>query len=314
MSTAAAPLSLVHSSLSPDQARRRELATFLRSRRERISPEQVGLPVVGRRRTPGLRREEVAQLAAVGVTWYTWLEQSRDIQVSAQVLDAIARALLLGPNERSHLFSLAETQDPAPITMCPTITPALETIMKGLEPLPAAAYNSRCDVLAYNRTYRHLITDLEAVPSEDRNLMWLAFTDPTWKRVLLDYEGATSAMVARFRGAMAEHVAEASWKSLVKRLRLASPEFEEKWQRHEVGLSSHGEKRFLNPHVGLLHFEFTNLWLGPKVSTRLVTYTPADDETRERIERLHAYALAVEEREQEQAQPQQRAQRQAVRV
>ena len=300
MSTAATPLALVHSAANPDEVRRRELAAFLRSRRERISPEQVGLPAVGRRRTPGLRREEVAQLAAVGVTWYTWLEQSRDIQVSAQVLDAIARALLLGPNERSHLFSLAETQDPAPISMCPTITPALEAILAQLEPLPAVAANSRCDVLAYNRTYRHLISDLDAVPSEDRNFLWLAFTEPNWKRVLLDYEAATSSMVAKFRGAMADHVAEPGWKALVKRLRLASPEFEEKWQRHEVGLTSHGEKRFLNPHVGLLHFEFTKLWLGPKVSTRLVTYTPADDETRQRIERLHAIAVEIEEREREQ--------------
>jgi len=299
MSTAAAPLALVHSAAKPDEVRRRELAAFLRSRRERISPEQVGLPAAGRRRTPGLRREEVAQLAAVGVTWYTWLEQSRDIQVSPQVLDAIARALLLGPNERSHLFSLAETQDPAPITMCPTITPAITTIMEAMEPLPVVAANSRCDVLAYNRTYRHLITDLDAVPIEDRNFMWLAFTDPVWKQVLLDREQAVAAMVAKFRGAMADHVAEPGWKALVKRLRLASPEFDALWQRHEVGLASHGEKRFLNPHVGLLHFEFTHLWLGPRVSTRVTTYTPADDETRDRIERLHAFALETEAAEAE---------------
>ncbi len=298
MSTAAAPLALVHSAAKPDEVRRRELAAFLRSRRERISPEQVGLPAAGRRRTPGLRREEVAQLAAVGVTWYTWLEQSRDIQVSAQVLDAIARALLLGPNERSHLFSLAEAQDPAPITQCPTITPAITAIMEAMEPLPVVAANSRCDVLAYNRTYRHLINDLDAVPIEDRNFMWLAFTDPVWKQVLLDREQAVATMVAKFRGAMADHVAEPGWKALVKRLRLASPEFDALWQRHEVGLASHGEKRFLNPHVGLLHFEFTHLWLGPRVSTRMTTYTPADDETRERIERLHAFALEKEAAEQ----------------
>jgi transcriptional regulator with XRE-family HTH domain len=298
MSTAAASLALVHSAVKPDEIRRHELAAFLRSRRERISPEQVGLPAAGRRRTPGLRREEVAQLAAVGVTWYTWLEQARDIQVSAQVLDAIARALLLGPTERSHLFSLAETQDPSPISMCPTITPAIMAVMAAMEPMPAVAANSRCDVLAYNRTYRHLISDLDAVPNEDRNFLWLAFTDPHWKRVLVDYESATASMVAKFRGAMADHVAEPGWKALVKRLRLASPEFDELWQRHEVGLTAHGEKRFLNPHVGLLHFEFTHLWLGPKVSNRVTAYTPADDETRERIERLYAFALETEQREQ----------------
>jgi transcriptional regulator with XRE-family HTH domain len=294
MTTAPAPLELVHSAgVKPEQIRRRELAAFLRSRRERISPEQVGLPAVGRRRTPGLRREEVAQLAAVGVTWYTWLEQARDIQVSPQVLDAIARGLQLDLNERGHLFTLADAADPAPPAQCPTITPSLLRIMEQLEPLPVVALNSRFDVLAYNRTYRHLLTDLDAVPAGERNVMWLAFTDPQWRSIMVDHEKATASMVAKFRGAMADHVAEPAWKSLVKRLRLASPEFEELWEQREVGTSGHGEKRFCNPRVGLMHFEFTTLWLGPRQSTRLVTYTPADDETRERVERLHAYAVSA---------------------
>ncbi|MEY9965299.1 transcriptional regulator with XRE-family HTH domain [Streptacidiphilus sp. MAP12-16] len=293
MATPAAPLELVHStSVKPEDLRRRELAAFLRSRRERISPEQVGLPAVGRRRTPGLRREEVAQLAAVGVTWYTWLEQARDIQVSPQVLDAIARGLLLDINERQHLFSLADAADPAPIMTCPTVTPAVLAIMEKLEPLPAVAANSRYDILAYNRTYGRMLGDLDAIAPEDRNIMLLAFTHPDWKRSLVDYEAATALMVAKFRAAMADHVAEPAWKSLVKRLLLASPQFEALWRQHEVGTSGHGEKRFLNPEVGLLHFEFTTLWLGPRQSTRLITYTPADEETRERVEKLHAIAVA----------------------
>ena len=286
---AAAPLELVPSA-APDDVRRRELAGFLRSRRERISPEQVGLPAVGRRRTPGLRREEVALLAAVGVTWYTWLEQARDIQVSPQVLDAISRALLLDANERQHLFVLAGTVDPAPPATCPTVTPSVQALMKQLEPYPCAAMNSRYDVLAYNSTYRLLVTDLDEVAPEDRNLMLLAFTHPDWKRNLVDYEQATALMVAKFRSAMADHVAEPAWKALLKRLRLASPKFDALWQQHEVGMTGNGEKRFLNPHVGLLHFEFTTLWLGPRPSTRIVSYTPADEETRERIERLHKLA------------------------
>ena len=286
---AAAPLELVPSG-APEDVRRRELAGFLRSRRERISPEQVGLPAVGRRRTPGLRREEVALLAAVGVTWYTWLEQARDIQVSPQVLDAISRALLLDSNERQHLFVLAGTVDPAPPATCPTVTPSVQALMKQLEPYPCAAMNSRYDVLAYNSTYRLLVTDLDEVAPEDRNLMLLAFTHPDWKRSLVDYEQATALMVAKFRSAMADHVAEPAWKALLKRLRLASPKFDALWQQHEVGMTGNGEKRFLNPHVGLLHFEFTTLWLGPRPSTRIVSYTPADEETRERIERLHKLA------------------------
>ena len=294
MATAPAPLELVHSSSAkPEEVRRRELAAFLRSRRERISPEQVGLPLVGRRRTPGLRREEVAQLAAVGVTWYTWLEQARDIQVSPQVLDAIARGLLLDRNEREHLFILAGTPDPAPPLSCPTITPSVATVMAQLEPLPCVAVNTRYDVLAYNRTYGRMIGDLDAVPPKDRNLLLLAFTNPDWKRALVDYEVGTSMMVAKFRAAMADHVAEPTWKALLKRLILASPEFEAKWRQHEVRTSGNGEKRFLSPEVGLLHFEFTTLWLGPRESTRLITYTPADEETRERMERLYASVVTA---------------------
>ena len=288
MATASAPLSLVHStSARPEELRRRELAAFLRSRRERISPEQVGLPAVGRRRTPGLRREEVALLAAVGVTWYTWLEQARDIQVSPQVLDAIARGLLLDGNEREHLFTLAGTPDPAPPAVCPTITPSVALVIAQMEPLPCVAVNRRYDILAYNRTYGQMIGDLDAVAPEDRNLLLLCFTHPAWKRALVDYEAATSMMVAKFRSAMAEHVAEPAWKSLLKRLILASPEFEAKWQQHEVRNAANGEKRFLNQHVGLLHFDFTTMWLGPREGTRLISYTPADEETRERVERLH---------------------------
>ncbi len=123
----------------PRAARRQELAAFLRSRRERISPSRSGCPAGRRRRTPGLRREEVAQLSAVGVTWYTWLEQARDIQVSVQVLDALARALLLDPTERAHLFRLAGAVDPAPTTDCPAVTPALRALLERIEPYPPAS-------------------------------------------------------------------------------------------------------------------------------------------------------------------------------
>src|SRR5947208_16278944 len=121
------------------KVRRHELANFLRSRRARITPEQVGLPLVGRRRTPGLRREEVAQLAGVGVTWYTWLEQGRDINASPQVLDAIARTLAFDAQERSHLFTLAGTADTNAETRCARLSPAVELVLDRLEPYPALA-------------------------------------------------------------------------------------------------------------------------------------------------------------------------------
>jgi hypothetical protein len=274
------------------ESRRRELASFLRSRRERISPEQVGLPPGRRRRTPGLRREEVAQLAAVGVTWYTWLEQAREIQVSGQVADAIARALMLDLTERRHLFTLAGTTDPHPHLDCAGMSPAVRVMLDQLEPLPAAVFNSRYDIVAYNRTYGRLITDLDDLPVEDRNIMWLAFTHPMWRERMLDRDENTRLMAAKFRASMARHLAEPPWKALLKRLQQASPEFCEVWERHEVLQPDSHVKRYLNPDVGLLAFDFTHLWLGPQSGPRLTTYTPADAITRERLEHLHALVVA----------------------
>ncbi|MFC8090951.1 helix-turn-helix transcriptional regulator [Streptomyces sp. NPDC057301] len=272
--------------------RRHELAAFLRHRREHITPEQVGLPRGRRRRTPGLRREEVAQLAAVGVTWYTWLEQARDIQVSVQVLDALARTLMLDPSERSHLFQLAGAVDPTPATTCPSVTPAMRAVLEQLEPYPACLQNSRYDILAHNRTYGLLLCDLEAVPPEDRNCLILSYTHEEWQSSIVHLEEAQRLMAARFRAAMAGHLAEPVWKMLLKRLRAESPQFCEAWDRHEVVAHRSKRKEFLNRHVGRVVVDHTDLWLSPEVGPRMVTYVPADEESRERLEKLHEIALS----------------------
>ncbi|WP_380285053.1 helix-turn-helix transcriptional regulator [Kitasatospora purpeofusca] len=285
-STATASTVTAATGRAPADPRRQQLAAFLRSRRERITPEQVGLPMTGRRRTPGLRREEVAQLAAVGVTWYTWLEQGREIQVSVQVLDAVARALLLDPSERAHLFTLAGADDPAPVRECPTVTAAVRLTLERMAPYPAAVINSRYDVLAYNASYTGIVGDLEALPPRDRNLMWLAFTPSRFREVLVDHEEEREVMVARFRSGMGEHGDEPAGRTLLCRLRRASPAFDEAWQRHDVLRPGNGLKRFLLPEVGLLRFEYTSLWLGPSQGTRMVVYTPKDGETDALLARL----------------------------
>ncbi|MEW2508852.1 helix-turn-helix transcriptional regulator [Streptomyces sp. NPDC046870] len=273
------------------EIRRHELAAFLRSRRERITPEQVGLPRGVRRRTPGLRREEVAHLSAVGVTWYTWLEQARDIQVSVQVLDALARALRLDASERAHLFQLAGATDPTPAANCPSVTPALRAMLTGLEPIPACIQNSRYDILAYNRTYARLLGDLDAVPPEDRNCMLLVHTNKEWQAAVVHLEKTQRLMAARLRAALAGHLGEPAWKVLLKRLD-ESPAFRENWRRYEVVDTRSKSKEFLNPHVGLLSLEHTDLWLAPEVGARMVTYTPRNEETRQRLEKLHEIACA----------------------
>ncbi|MFE9423443.1 helix-turn-helix transcriptional regulator [Kitasatospora sp. NPDC006697] len=272
---------------APD-VRRQELAAFLRSRRERITPEQVGLPETGRRRTPGLRREEVAQLASVGVTWYTWLEQGRDIQVSGQVLASVARALLLDPNERAHLYTLAGAAVAAPGQECPSVTASVRRVLDQLSPLPACVLNSRYDLLAWNDSYRKLVGDVEALPFEERNIVWLLFTSEEFRSRFLEPDAAALTVAARLRAGLAEHVGDPAWKSLLSRLRQASPEFEAIWQRHDVAERGSGSKGFAHPVVGPMRMEFTNMWLGQRLGTRLVTYTPADEETEERLARLAA--------------------------
>ncbi|MFI8516914.1 helix-turn-helix domain-containing protein [Streptomyces sp. NPDC085481] len=274
--------------------RRHELAGFLRSRRERITPEEVGLPRGRRRRTPGLRREEVAQLSAVGVTWYTWLEQARPIQVSPQVLDALAGALLLDPTERSHLFALAGQADPHPETACPTVTPALRGLLEQLEPVPACVQNSRYDFLAYNRTFGRLYCDLDALPREDRNTLWLAFTNDEFRAAVTDLPDILRAMAGKFRASMAEHLAEPAWKAMLNRLQAASPEFREIWARHDVVDQASRAKVVRNADVGTLRLEHTNLWLGPAAGPRLVTYVPLDEESLAGLERLQALVVAQE--------------------
>jgi transcriptional regulator with XRE-family HTH domain len=267
--------------------RRRELASFLRSRRERVQPDQVGLRTSRRRRTPGLRREEVAQLAGVGVTWYTWLEQGRDIRPSAQVLDAIARTLQFDAHEQAHLFTLAGIATTTIANQCLELCPTAQPLIDQLEPFPASIVNDRLDLLAFNRVYASFFDDLDAIPIEDRNLLWLAFTHPRWREVIVDWDDAVGLMVAEYRASMAEHLDEPAWKTLVARLHSASREFGTIWERHDVQQIEGRTKRAMHPTVGLLSFDYTNLWLGQRLGTRIVALTPADERTRRRLDALY---------------------------
>jgi transcriptional regulator with XRE-family HTH domain len=263
--------------------RRQELGAFLRSRRERLTPADVGLPDGGRRRTPGLRREEVASLAGVGMTWYTWLEQGRDINASAQVLEAIARTLLLDPHERAHLFTLAGAAGSGAAADGDAVSPEIRAVLDQLHPFPAFVTNGRYDLLAYNRAYTVLLGDLDALPFQDRNTLWIMFTKQTTCKGFVDKDEAKGRMVAQLRGAMAEHIADPAWKCLVRRLQEESAEFRELWDRHEVAEPENARKRLLHADLGLLQFNFLNTWLAPRAGLRLVSYIPADDATRDAL-------------------------------
>lgn len=272
---------------STDKAeRRRELAAFLRSRRERIQPEEVGFAPGGRRRTPGLRREEVAQLAGVGVTWYTWLEQGRDINVSAQVIEAISRTLRLDRLERNHLYTLAGIALGPAKNACAALPASIQKMLDKFSPYPAQVLNARYDVLAFNDAYTKVIIDMAAVPLEERNLLWLTFVSDEWRCAFTDGDSIRMHMVAGYRAALADHLGEPSWQDLTDRLLASSPLFAELWERYDVAAPSAKIKLLQNEKVGLLRMEPANLWLTQLGQVRATVYTPVDEETEAKLHTL----------------------------
>jgi len=263
--------------------RRAELAEFLRARRGRISPTDVGLPPGLRRRTPGLRREEVAQLAGVGVTWYTCLEQGRPINASVQVLDAVARTLRLDQAEREHLYRLAEVPT-VPTDAAPaTVSPAVEEIIASLDPLPASLTNARYDVLAANQAHEDLFWRWHAMACENRNVLWCCFVEPDARRRMLNFDEEMPRVVAILRTRFADHLNEPAWTDFIRRLSAASTEFAELWARHEVAKPGSRTKLFLHPEAGVLRMRTTSLEVADMPESWITVYSPADDETRARL-------------------------------
>lgn len=270
---------------------RAELGAFLRSRRERLSPERVGLPGGGRRRTPGLRREEVAMLASIGVTWYTWLEQGRDITPSSQVLDALARALLLDPDESAHLHLLAtgsipgEAGDPAG---CGVVTAEHLDLLARWDGIPACIQTAKFDILASNATYRFLIGDIDDGPLEDRSCLVHAFLDPAWIAAYDDWEATTGRMVGRLRAAMPAHLDDPAWTGLVDRMRADSERFDSLWRRHDLTREGVHDQLFHLPSVGDVTVRFTRLWLDTAASVHMTVLTPVGPEDARRLADLTA--------------------------
>jgi transcriptional regulator with XRE-family HTH domain len=272
---------------SKTTTRQRELGTFLRSRRERITPASLGLPVAPRRRAPGLLREEVAQQAGIGVTWYTWLEQGRDIRVSERVLEAVARTLRLDRDERAHLFALAGATPPHAARDYAVDEPT-RRVLDAVLPYPACVQNAKYDLLAHNRTYARLIGDLSTVPEAEHNSMWLTFTDPAWRAALPDWDVVARRMVAQLRAHTANHLDDPTWQAFIRRLKAASPDFERFWDQHEVTEAATGHKPIRHPWLGILRFDVATSWLAPGSEVRLLVFTPADRRTATRLARLTA--------------------------
>lgn len=265
---------------------RQALASFLRSRRDRLSPADVGIISSGRRRAPGLRREEVAQLAGVGVTWYTWLEQGRDVHPSESVTRAIGRALRLDCDETAYLLTLTGYPRRLDLLARAEIMPGHLELLERMLPNPVCIHDARFDFYAYNRSYRFLVEDLNTFPLEDRNYATLFFTNSRWRQRFGDRETLGNSLVGRIRSRIAHQPTDGSWQELVDSLHQRSAAFRQLWQRQTVTDAQELRKIIDNPLVGELRLDLVRLPLGDTSGSRIGMLTAADPETADRLVEL----------------------------
>ena len=251
------------------------LGTYLKDRRAKLDPAALGF-APGRRRTPGLRREEVAQRANISPTWYTWLEQGRGGAPSADVLERIARALLLTNIEREHLFLLGLGRPPeVRYQGNDGITPRLQRVLDALNPTPALIRNVTWDVVAWNHAATIMLTDYALLPPEQRNVLRLIFLNPRSRAVQHDWEAVARFVVGAFRADAARAGATAEVGPLVEELCRLSPEFAAIWRDNDV--SSHGEavKHIKHPVLGSFAFEYSSFAVDGRADLNMVVYNPA---------------------------------------
>ncbi|MFI9720172.1 helix-turn-helix transcriptional regulator [Streptomyces sp. NPDC052396] len=262
----------------PGLASRGALGAFIRSRRERLSPAELGVSSTARRRTPGLRREEVAAMSGVSLSWYTWLEQGRDIKVSRQVLASLARTLRLSPTEQQHLYRLAGEVPPAAEDRgaCPVAAGHLQAVLDALEPNPAFLLDQHWDILAWNRAETGLFTDFSQLPPARRNTLWMIFGWGPARELMTDWEQQATLVVAQFRMAADQRPADGRFQEIVTGLREESPDFRRYWDRHEVASYQTVLKHFRHPSVGQLALRQTKLAAADDPRIQLVIRLPED--------------------------------------
>ena len=262
------------------------LGTYLKDRRAKLDPAAFGLPLQ-RRRTPGLRREEVAQRANVSATWYTWLEQGRGGAPSADVLDRIARALMLTDVEREHLFLIALGRPPeVRYQASEGVTPRLQRLLDALELSPAIVKTPTWDVVAWNRAAAVVLTDYGALAPEQRNILRLVFCDPRVRAAQYDWDSVARFVVGAFRADAARAGATAKVEALVDELSRLSPEFAAMWRDNDVRSYGEGVKRMRHPIAGPIAFEYSAFAVDGRHDLGMVVYNPATPEDAQRIRAL----------------------------
>ncbi|MCF3125116.1 helix-turn-helix domain-containing protein [Streptomyces arenae] len=264
-----------------------ELAAFLRTRRERLDPRDVGLPPRRQaRRTPGLRREEVAELAGISVDYVVRLEQGRGLRPSADVVEALAGALRLAPEERAYLFGLTRQRPRTTDEPATSVTPELTRLVADLSPLPAMALNHRYDILAWNDGMARLLLDFDTLPPRQRNAMWLCLMHPGMREVYVDREQVVREGIAHLRAAWAAHPEDRALTDLIAEFTARDEEFARLWSERDIRVNGRGRKVLRHPGVGTVTVDFEVLVPLQDPDHRLVIHRPADDASRSALERL----------------------------
>lgn len=260
--------------------KRSDLTAFVRQRRAALRPEDFGFDVGLNRRTAGLRREEMAAIAGVGLTWYTWFEQGRDIKVSAAFLDNVARGLRLDPSERSYLYFLADkplaTRSAGEQSF--RLEPSLVRLTDGLGTRPAYMKNLQWDLLYWNRAASFVFGDFSEIPVEDRNIAWLTFADGQLRHTMEDWDRDARRLVARLRADYARAAGDELFQRLIDRLLENSDDFRRIWQTHAVLETGAGTRHVNIEGFGALEFDYTVCRIGETDQTKLVIYAAQLDQ------------------------------------
>src|ERR1700677_27744 len=268
------------------------LGSYLRDRRAKLDPGAFGFPSE-RRRTPGLRREEVAQRANISSTWYTWLEQGRGGAPSADVLERIARALMLTDVEREHLFLLGLGRPPeVRYRKDEGVTPRLQRVLDALEPSPALVRTAAWDVVAWNRAATVMLTDYGSLPPKQRNILRFIFLDPSVRAAQYDWQSVARYVVGAFRVDAARAGAAAEVEPLVEELWRLSPEFKALWRDNDVQSFGEAAKHIRHPVLGPIAFEYSAFAVDGRPDLTMVVYNPVTSADAEKIGSLTGSARA----------------------
>lgn len=258
-----------------EKQRYKELGDFLKNRRSRISPSQVGFQKGLKRRTLGLRREEVASLAGIGLTWYTWLEQGRDIKVSSSVLESLSRVLLLDKQEVIHLYTLAGQVPPTEVPLGDVIiSPILQNVLDNLLLSPAFIMDTRWNIISWNKAATVVFGDFNKINKCERNMVWMMFNNDDYKSLFIDWEFHAKGMLARFCSTTAKYMEDPWLIEFIKNLKKINFQFNLWWSNYEVQTQSGFHKKLKHPIAGTMVFEFVSFDVSDSPNLKLIINNP----------------------------------------